>query len=119
MKHLIVFLTFFLFVISTGYSQENNLDDYKKIYKYGVYQKDWALVKSITGNYGMIDRNGKEVVPTVYAKIGKFGDIEKDLALVKNVAGFYGFIDRNGKEVITSIYSRKQIQSSYYKIDNH
>jgi len=116
MKKTILFLTLIL-SFTIAYSQDKIESNYKRIYKYDVYQKDWALVKGITGNYGIINRNGKEIVPAIYAKIGKFGEIEKDLALVKNIAGFYGFIDKKGSEVIQSIYSRKQIKSYYYKID--
>jgi hypothetical protein len=69
---------------------------YKKQFPYDVYQKGWAKVKSITGNYGFIDTNGKEVVPTVYAKIYKFGTHHTELALVKSITGNYGFIDTKG-----------------------
>ena len=110
-KKLLLFI--FVFIFFVGFSQNNS--EYKKIYKFDEYQKNWALVKSKTGNYGMIDRNGKEIIPTIYAEIKKFGEIEKDLALVKSIAGNYGMIDRNGKEIIPTIYTYKQIKSRYYK----
>lgn len=116
MKNNILILTL-VFTIFIGFSQEKNKNIYKRIYKYDIYQKDWAKVKNITGNYGIINQNGKEIVPTIYTKIGNFDAIEKDLALVKSVSGFFGFIDRNGKEVVPTIYSRKQIKSNYYKIE--
>ena len=72
---------------------------YKKVYKYGAYNRDWALVKDITGNYGFIDSDGKEVVPTNYKKIGKFNKTVHNYALVKDVLGYYGLIDCYGKEV--------------------
>src|SRR5690554_567398 len=103
MKNLILLLTFWL-TTSIGFSQ--NIDGYKRIYKYGEYQKDWALVKSITGNYGFIDQNGKEVVPTIYARIGKFTENSGEFAKVKSITGNYGLIDRNGKEVVPTLYAR-------------
>ncbi|MDN3710392.1 ATP-binding cassette domain-containing protein [Myroides ceti] len=60
---------------------------YKKVYAYDVYQKDWAMVKNGSGGYGFIDRSGKEVVPSVYRKIEKFGVYHKDQALVRNISG--------------------------------
>jgi stage V sporulation protein SpoVS len=102
MKKTILFL-FLLTVISIS---AQNTTNYKKVYDYNEYHKDWALVKSIAGTYGFIDRSGKEIVPAIYAKIYKFND--KKMAMVKNVAGAYGFIDNNGKEVVKVIYFKKE-----------
>ncbi|MBS1571963.1 MAG: WG repeat-containing protein [Bacteroidetes bacterium] len=99
------FLTLILLVITTFcFSQIH----YKKIYKHNEYNKDWVLIKTISGTYGFIDRNGKTVVQPIYDKIEKFGKYSNECALVKNIAGAYGFIDRNGKEVIPAIYWKKQ-----------
>ena len=104
MKNKLLILLLIL-ISSLGYSQNN----YKKIYKYNEYQNDWALVKDITGNYGFIDRNGKEVVPTIYSKIEEFKYNEGKYALVKDLTGNHGFIDRNGKEVVPTIYNLKDV----------
>jgi hypothetical protein len=80
---------------------------YKKISTYDEYNKDWALVKTISGTYGFINRNGETVVQPIYDKIEKFTENAEKYALVKSVPGTYGFIDRNGKEVIPAIYWNK------------
>jgi DUF438 domain-containing protein len=80
---------------------------YKKTGNYDEYNKDWALVKTISGTYGFINRNNETVVEPIYAKIEKFKQNSGKYALVKSVAGSYGFIDRNGKEVIPTIYWTK------------
>ncbi|MDN3710418.1 ATP-binding cassette domain-containing protein [Myroides ceti] len=90
---------------------------YKKVYAYDVYQKDWAMVKNGSGGYGFIDRSGKEVVPSVYRKIEKFGVYHKDQALVRNISGGYGFIDRSGKEVVPAIYELKEIKARFKKLE--
>lgn len=107
-------LTLFLLVSILGTAQ--NASHYKKIYAYDEYHKDWALVKTITGNYGFIDRNGKEIVPAVYSKIYQFEAKEnKKYAMVKSVANAYGFIDENGKEVVNVISWKKD--EAYQKLD--
>ena len=63
------------------------------------------MVKTVAGTYGLINREGREVVQPVYEKIAKFGEIEKELALVRSVAGTYGFIDKRGKEIVPIVYS--------------
>ncbi|WP_130733853.1 WG repeat-containing protein [Flavobacterium sp. J27] len=103
---ILVLIAFFAFNIS--FSQE--LPTYKKVYPYDVYQKDWALVKTITNTYGFIDRNGNELVSPIYSKIYPFKE-EKDnrkYALIKNVAGAYGYLNQNGEEVIKAIYFKKE-----------
>ena len=97
-----------LFLFATICSTAQNSAHYKKIYSYDQYQKDWALVKTVAGTYGFIDRSGKEIVPAIYAKIYKFSENGKNLAMVKSVAETYGFIDNKGKEVINPIYFKKE-----------
>lgn len=80
---------------------------YKKVYKYGNYKSDWALVKTVSNTYGFMDRDGNLVVQPVYVKIDKFEYKNGELAMVKNVSGAYGFIDQNGKEVVAAIYWTK------------
>ncbi len=80
---------------------------YKKVFKYDDYRADWALVKTNSGTYGFIDRDGNSVVPPVYTKIEKFEFYDNELALVKNVSGAYGFLNRDGVEVIKAIYWSK------------
>lgn len=82
-------------------------NEYKKIYNYDEFNKDWALIKTISNTYGFIDKNGSIVVQPIYSKINKFEFNNEKYALVKNIAGAYGFIDRNGKEIIPVIYWKK------------
>lgn len=96
---LLLFLTFNSFA-------QKSTSHYKKVYDYDEYHKDWALVKTIAGTYGFINREGNEIVPAIYSKIYKFN--EKKVAMVKNVANAYGFIDENGKEVVKAIYWKKE-----------
>lgn len=97
--------TFFVITISFFCFSQNG---YKKIYKYDEYNKDWALVKTISGTYGFIDRNNKTVVQPIYEKIEKFSEGLGKYALVKSFSGSYGFINRNGREVVPSIYWTKR-----------
>ena len=98
------FLTLEFVVVSTICLAQNG---YKKVNKYDQYNKDWALVKTIAGTYGFINRNGETVVQPIYDKIEKFTENSGKYALVKSVADSYGFIDRNGKEIIPAIYWNK------------
>jgi ribosomal protein S24E len=107
------FLTLIFLVITTFCFSQIQL---KKIYKYDEYNKDWALIKSISDTYGFIDKNGKTVVQPIYDKIEKFGKYSNEYALVKNISGAFGFIDRNGKEVISAIYWKKQDAIEQLKI---
>ncbi|GEM_PF-781749 len=79
---------------------------YKKVYKYGEYNDNWAMVKTISGTYGFINREGQEVVPSIYAKIYKFGGCGVDFVLLKTISGMYGLINKEGKEVVPTIYAR-------------
>ncbi len=40
--------------------------NYKALGKYNEYANDIALVETMTGKYGFVDRNGKEVVVAKY-----------------------------------------------------
>ncbi len=93
----------FLAVSSISFAQNN----FKKVYKYDDYNKDWALVKNISNTYGFIDRNGIVVVEPIYTKIEKFNENFGKYAMVKTVSGTYGFIDRNGKLAIKTLYWNK------------
>jgi WG containing repeat len=99
------FFTLAFVVVSTLCFAQNG---YEKVSKYDEYNKDWALVKTISGTYGFINRNGETVVQPIYDKIEKFTENSGKYALVKSVAGSYGFIDRNGKEVVPTIYWNKR-----------
>ncbi|TBX69913.1 WG repeat-containing protein [Flavobacterium silvisoli] len=103
-KYLLLLL---LSVSLNGMAQEKN--HYKKVFNYGEYKTDWALVQNITGTYGFINKEGKEVVPAIYLKIYPFETHKnKKYALIKNVAGAYGFIDENGQEAVKAIYWKKE-----------
>lgn len=108
MKRLILLFSFLIFS-SIAFAQNS----YQKTYAYNQYNKDWALVKTVSGTYGFIDRKGKAVVPAIYAKIDKFGKYNADLAMVKSISDTYGFIDRNGKVVIPAIYELKTIELDF------
>ncbi|MEE1944191.1 WG repeat-containing protein [Pedobacter sp. KR3-3] len=109
-------LFFFLLIGSVAFAQNG----YQKKYAYNQYNKDWALVKTVSGTYGFIDRDGKVVVPAIYAKIEKFGKYNENLAMVKSISDTYGFIDRNGKVVIPATYKLKDIEQNFQAIyKNH
>ncbi len=94
----------FIFAFSLAFAQKNG---YAKIYNYGEFNKDWALVKTIANTYGFIGINGETVVQPIYDKIEKFQEKSCKYALVKTIAGTYGFINQNGKEEIPAIYWSK------------
>lgn len=80
--------------------------------------RNWRLVKTSAGTYGIMDKNGKTISKPIYSKIYKFGEYSNDLALVKNASGTYGFINRSGNEIIPSQYELEYIKinfSSLYK----
>ncbi len=73
----------------------------RKRYKYiGKFKDNLALV-GLNGRYGLVDQEGKEIVPTkynmVYDFIGNFALVVLD--------GKFGMINREGKETIAPIYS--------------
>lgn len=55
----------------------------------------------IGGEYGMINREGKEVVPAIYKSINHFKD---GRALVSVKGGKMGYVDTKGRMVIAPIY---------------
>lgn len=89
---------------------------YLKKYAYNEYNQGWALVKTQSGTYGFVDKNGNAVVPPIYSKIEKFGKYDQNLALVKSISDTYGFIDRQGKVVIPAIYDLKEIETNFGSI---
>ncbi|NJK84516.1 MAG: WG repeat-containing protein [Saprospiraceae bacterium] len=74
------------------------------------------MVKTITGLYGLIDNNGKIIVPANYKSIEKFGKYSNDLALVKTITGKYGFVNKEGKEVVETKYELEEIKRNLYQI---
>jgi hypothetical protein len=104
-----IYLIITILVTLNCFSQKIN-SHYKKVYAYDDDYQGWALVKTIANTYGYIDKNGKEVVPSIYSKIYPFEtkNNTKKYAMIKNVAGAYGFIDENGKEFIQGIYWKKE-----------
>jgi len=104
-----ILIVLFLIASSFSFAQEG----YKKVYEFGDYHKDWALVKTVSGTYGFIDKDKKVVVQPIYVKIEKFGKHQEGLALVKSIADSYGFIDQNGKEVIPAIYTLGEVKNNF------
>lgn len=100
-------IAFFWIAISASGSAQS-IEKYDKVFSYGTYNKDWALVKSIAGFYGFIDKGEKEIVPAIYDKIYKFKENDGKYAMVRSVAHTYGFIDVNGKLVVEAIYFSKE-----------
>ncbi|WP_177179752.1 WG repeat-containing protein [Cyclobacterium xiamenense] len=50
---------------------------YEKIYQFGEFQEDWALVE-IGGLFGFVDKDGNEVVKPVYEKMTKDMKLETE-----------------------------------------
>ena len=88
-----------LFVLMFTSLSVSSFAQYKKVYAYGDYQKNWALVKTSSGTYGFIDQNKKQIVTPIYSKIEKFGNVHPDFAVVKAITDTYGLIDKNGKKL--------------------
>ena len=101
MKNKLMILMLIL-ITNLSYSQNG----YKRVYDYDEYRKDWALVKTITGTYGFIDKSGKIVVQPIYDKIEKFKINSGEFALVKSISSTYGLINKDGKEVVKTIYAQ-------------
>ena len=105
-KVTFIFIMFFTFTV---FAQKSTAH-YKKVYNFDEYHQDWALVKTIAGTFGFINRDGKEIVPAIYDKIYEF-EIQingKKYAMIKNVANAYGFIDDTGKEIVQGIHWKKE-----------
>lgn len=77
------------------------LGRYKDIY---TFYNGYAVVKSCSGQYGYIDRNGKEIVACMYDWIDPFS--EGFAAVMKNQK--WGYVDLTGKEVIAPEYDRAE-----------
>lgn len=115
MKNLIFTL---LFASVSGFAQ-NSMTHYKKVYSFDAHHQNWALVKTVAGTYGFVDKNGKEIVPAVYSKIYEF-EIQKDgkkYAMIKNNAGAFGYIDENGNEIIEAVNWKKK--EAIQKLNNY
>lgn len=99
MKNFVCLL--FVLISLSGYAQKR----YKKVYPYGKYQPNWAMVKTIAGTYGFIDREGNEVVPAIYAKIRKFNE-GSNFMLVKSITDTHGLINAEGRLIVPAIYEK-------------
>lgn len=99
-----ILLFLFMAMSFSAFAQKQN--GYKKVYKLNEYNKDWALVKTVSGTYGFVDKNGKVIVQPIYSKIEKFGEYNKDWALIKSISDAYGFIDKTGKVIVDPIYAK-------------
>ena len=77
---------------------------YDKVYAFGDFGAQWALVK-VDRQYGFINDKGEEVVKPMYDKIEDFGEYQKHWAKVK-VDRQYGFINDKGEEVVKPIYDK-------------
>lgn len=65
--------------------------------------KDTYTKISQGGKYGVVDENGKVIVPCIWNSIGSFVD---GLAQVEDEAGLWGFVDKTGALVIPCRYER-------------
>lgn len=101
-----------LFFLSISYSMFAQVKTIKRKDITDIH-KDWVLIKTISGTYGIMSQNGKMIVQPTYAKIDRFGVFNKNMALVKNVSDTYGFIDTSGKEVIPAQYALEEIKTEF------
>lgn len=56
------------------------------------------------GKCGIINDQGKEIVPPIYDKIEKFGDYLKEYAVIE-INGLKGFLDLDGNVVMQPKYA--------------
>ncbi|MFN5911870.1 MAG: WG repeat-containing protein, partial [Bacteroidota bacterium] len=66
----------------------------------GSFRNNHAVVRT-KGKFGMIDRNGKTVIPFQYTELGEFSNL---IAFSKGK--LWGYIDPTGKEVIKPEFDR-------------
>ena len=78
---------------------ELNIASDKKYDYISHYSEDLAIV-ILDNKYGVIDRKGRKIVPTIYEYISNFS--EGLIAVCLN--NKWGFIDKTGKEAIPLIY---------------
>jgi len=87
-----------------GYVDENKkiVIEPKDFYKAGRFIDGLAIVGSVI-RAGIIDKTGKEIVPSKYYEVEPF---QEGLALVRSDVSNprYGFVDKTGKEVIPLKY---------------
>lgn len=76
------------------------------------FQGDYALVKAY-GKYGLIDRNGTEVVPCQYDEINCYDRYFGAGYQVAVRDGKVGFVDLNGRETTEFKYGSSNAHSSY------
>lgn len=74
--------------------------DSENIIFWSRFREGRAIVKKAGGNYGVIDKTGKQIVPFIYDYIE---DYSEGLACVIK-DGRYGFINKSGQLVIPCIY---------------
>ena len=104
-------LIILLACIATGLYAAD-LDKYDEYYFLGDITVSRARLKS-TGKYGIIDNQGKEIVPCIYEyefngagyfQVRLFKNYKQGLLLLMKKDGKYGFVDKEGKEVVPFIY---------------
>ena len=76
----------------------SNMDNNENLW----YEQDVLKVKS-NGKYGVIDLNGKEILPCEYEEIQAIQGIENALKVKKD--GKYGLIDDDGKKLLDVKYT--------------
>ena len=69
-----------------------------------ITEPDVTYTKISQGDkYGVVDENGKIIVPCIWNSIGSFVE---GLAAVEDEAGLWGFVDKTGALVIPCRYER-------------
>src|SRR4051812_26422164 len=95
---------FFLFLFSAVSMYSYAQLDLKKYSYHRSYKEGYTIVtKSTEGGkerWGIVDVNGKEIIPLIYDYVSYFSE---GLAYVRLNAK-YGYVDRTGKEVIPLVY---------------
>ena len=104
MKIVQAILFIHLFVC-LGFAQEDQEAKYDYIASFGEHGHASFAVVRLENRYGLIDRQGKEVIPPEYDKIYSFGSSGLNWAKVQK-NNRYGFIDRTGAIIIKPIYDR-------------
>lgn len=97
-----------IFIANFGYLKKGLIDRFgnfvtDKFYPYIYPESDGLIrVKDENHNYGFINSEGNEVIPTTYSKAN---DFKEGLAVVFNEEiNKYGYINKNGEVVIPFIY---------------
>ncbi len=97
-----------IFIANFGYLKKGLIDRFgnfvtDRFYPYIYKESDGLIrVKDLNHNYGFINSEGCEVIPTTYSKAN---DFKEGLAVVFNEeTNKYGYINKNGEVVIPFIY---------------